>query len=532
MASEQEFKESRVRGIALTYYSRKDILDAIYKFSKKREVSPRYYNGFGKRPDSFQYPSDIISLVKRGATSFHCSEEIWEDPLKISTDFSEEDYNEIRDGWDLVIDIDCNWIDYSKKAALAIITALEYRGVKNYGIKFSGSKGFHIIVPWEAFPKFFGDKKTSDMFPEFPRAIVNYLKDLSRPILEELIKDMPNDFANLEGYTGVKCEDCNNLASENFQITIRCPKCHPPHIEIFKTSMKDYKKRKCPTCSSQLEEEKKSSYYFCSHCDKDSLTNSQNFNEKILATDIFKILGLDVLLVSPRHLFRMPYSLHEKTALASIVITKENLDSFTFKDADPLNAKILDFYPEAIEGEATSLLTEAIDFQKTFDRKQENKKIKYDTIKQEQGKERDKNKKYEKIILPEIKESWFPPAIEKILKGMKDGRKRALFILLNFFRSLGMSMEDIEERLKIWNKLNKPPIKQGYITSQLLWHSKHPIVLPPNFDNEVYKAIDVYDMDFLSQKVKNPVNYVIRKALSEMKNSKKEKPKKKIKNKS
>jgi len=120
-----DHKEQRVRSIALTYYSRKDILDAIYKFSQDREVSPRYFEGFGKRPDSFQYPSDIISLVKKGATSFHCSEEIWENPLDISTEFSEEQYNEIRKGWDLVIDIDCNWIDYSKKAALAIIKSLE-----------------------------------------------------------------------------------------------------------------------------------------------------------------------------------------------------------------------------------------------------------------------------------------------------------------------------------------------------------------------------------------------------------------------
>ena len=509
MASEQNHKEARIRAIALTYYSRKDILDAIYKFSENREVSPRYYDGFGKRPDTFQYPSDILSLVKRGATSFHCSEEIWDDPLNISTDFGEEEYNEIREGWDLVIDIDCNWIDYSKKAALAIIQALEYRGVKNYGIKFSGSKGFHILVPWEAFPKFFGDKKTSNMFPEFPRAIVNYLKELSRPALEELIKDMPSDFSKVDGYTGIKCKDCNNLANENFEITTRCPNCDPPHIEIFKTSIQDYKKRKCPICSSELEEKNKDPYYFCSHCDHDSIKNPDKFDEKIIATDIFKILGLDVLLVSPRHLFRMPYSLHEKTALASTVITKDQLETFSFADADPLNIKIRDFYPEATEGEATSLLTEAIDFQKTLDRKKEEKKVVYGSIESSGPQNK---KEFKPIKLTEFKEEWYPPEIQKILKGMADGKKRSLFILINFFRSLGMEIEPLEEKLTAWNKLNKPALKKGYIDAQLIWHSKHKPVLPPNFNNDIYKELGVFQPDIISRKVKNPVSYTIRKS--------------------
>ncbi len=504
MASKLDFKEQRIRSIAIAYYSRKDILDAIYKFSQKREISPQYFEGFGKRPDSFQYPLDILSLVKKGATSFHCSEELWQDPLKISTDLTKDQYNEIREGWDLVIDIDCNWIDYSKKAASSIIKALEFRGVKNIGVKFSGNKGFHIIVPWQAFPEFIGDKKTSDMFPEWPRAIVNYLKEISRPILEESIKNMGDDFINLKDYIGVKCKTCNNLATENFQITISCRKSHQPHIETLKSSTKEYKKRKCPLCNSDLQEEKREKFYYCNHCELDSIKNKNNFNEKQLSTDIFKILGLDVLLVSPRHLFRMPYSLHEKTSLASIVILKENLNNFSIKDADPLNVKILDFYPKAKKDEATTLLLDAIDFQENLDRKKEVKKaIKYEN-----------KKEFKKIEIKNIKDENFPPAIKKILKGMSDGKKRALFILLNFFRSLNIGMEDIEKRINDWNKLNNPKLKDNYITSQLIWHSRHEAVLPPNFNNPIYKEIGVYEMDDLSMKVKNPVNYVVKKSRS------------------
>ena len=73
-------------------------------------------------------------------------------------------------------------------------------------------------------------------------------------------------------------------------------------------------------------------------------------------------------------------------------------------------------------------------------------------------------------------------------------------------------MEEIEKRINSWNQLNKPQLKQGYINSQLIWHSKQKSILPPNFDNSIYKEIGVYDMDDLSLKVKNPVNYVIRKS--------------------
>ena len=177
MEKGRDVREERIRNIALSYYSRTDILDAIYAFSSKREVSPRYFEGFGKRPDIFQYPADILSLVKKGATSFHSSEEIWNNPLDLNTELNELQLNDLREGWDLVIDIDCKWIYYSKKAAIAIIKALESHGVTNIGIKFSGGKGFHIIVPWSAFPKYFAGKKTSDMFPDYPRAIVNYLKE-------------------------------------------------------------------------------------------------------------------------------------------------------------------------------------------------------------------------------------------------------------------------------------------------------------------------------------------------------------------
>ena len=516
-----EQKEERIRKVAPSYYSRKDVLNAIFEFSKNREISPRYFEGFGKRPDSFQYPSDISAFVKHGATSFHCSEELWQDPFQLSTDLNQEQLNNLRTGWDLVIDIDCKWIEYSKKAAIAIIKALEFRGVKNILVKFSGSKGFHIIIPKDAFPEEINGVKVSNMFPDYPKAIVLYLKELSRPILEDLIKDS-NDFAKVAGFTGVKCERCSNIASENFQITLKCLSCYHPHTEIFNSLKESYKEKKCPNCGKPLKEIKSEKFFVCNKCNINSLKNKNDFHEGVIAADIFKILGLDLQLVSSRHLFRMPYSLHEKTALVSIPIPKEKVADFQLQDADPFNITISPIIFNPKKDEARELLIQAIDWYKTCEAKEKKETI-FDNlnlinpanpnqINPNNVIEMQKSK-LEKININNLNDSHFPPTILKILSGMEDGRKRGLFILMNFFRSLGFSMPDIEKKLNTWNQLNKPPLKQGYIDAQLKWHARNKVVMPPNFNNDIYKDIGILELDDLSKKSKNPVSYVIRKAL-------------------
>ena len=161
-----ESREQKIKRITSMYYSRPDVQKAIFDFSKNREICARYFDSFGKRPDSFQYVGDIVELVKRGATSFHCSEELWEDQMKISTDMSEKQLDELRIGWSLLLDIDSKYIDYSKILAQEIIKLLKFHGVKKVGVKFSGSKGYHIIIPWKAFAKKIGHKRLADMFPE------------------------------------------------------------------------------------------------------------------------------------------------------------------------------------------------------------------------------------------------------------------------------------------------------------------------------------------------------------------------------
>jgi len=87
-------KEKRVRSITRLYYSNPKVQEALLSFAKEREVVPRYFESFGKRPDTLQYNSDIMGLVNKGATSFHASEEIWHDPLSINSDMNQKELTE------------------------------------------------------------------------------------------------------------------------------------------------------------------------------------------------------------------------------------------------------------------------------------------------------------------------------------------------------------------------------------------------------------------------------------------------------
>jgi DNA primase catalytic subunit len=406
------FKEQRIRKITRLYYSKPEIQKVIFDFSKNREICPKYFEGFGKRPDTLQYPGDVYELVKKGATSFHCSEEIWKDPLKIFTGMNNKQVSELREGWDILIDIDSKYIEYSKICAKVIIDFLRFHNIENIKIKFSGSKGFHIIIPWKAIPKEINGIKTKDQFPEIPRIIMSY-------IIEKINSQLINKISELE--------------KQN------------KYIKDFEVS------------------------------------------KKVMP---------DLILVSPRHLFRMPYSLHEKTALASIVLDPSHILDFDLKDADPFKVKIENFMPKVRESEAKELVLQALDWFKE----------KYPS----EIKEKEILKDFKPIKLKNLLNENFPPCIKNILNGINDGKKRALFVLINLFRSLGMDKEEIEKRIYEWNKKNNPNLNIGYVKNQISWSYKRKSLMPPNC-KEFYQGIGVCIPDDFCKKIKNPVNYTIKK---------------------
>lgn len=488
----------KVQIIALSYYSRKDVQNAMVEFCKNRETIANFNNEyFAKRPDKFEYPTDIINQVRSGATSFHCSEELWRDPLEISTDMSSEEYNQIKIGWDLLIDIDSKYLDYSKIAAKLLIKALEHHGIKNIGIKFSGSKGFHIIVPFKAFPEKIDDKFTKDFFPEWARFIAAYIQEMvHEDLTQEILKLTSKEDVEKEGKKlfEIKCINCGGIPIKKEIGNYVCPnfKCKA-QVQSMKSNRKDMI---CPSCNGKMSRISTEEVLICENCKINSKKSPQNFQKKATVKEL--IDSVDIVLVSSRHLFRAPYSLHEKTALASIPIEANEIENFKPMDADPLKIKgIRSFMPDSISGEAKELLLQALDWAKK-NKTSEPKKY-----------------KGESIDLKGLKftEDMYPPIIKKILKGIKnDGRKRALSLLLSFLTSLEFPPSFIEEKITEWNKKNAKQLKEGYVRSQISWHIKNKR-LPPNYDKSIYKEFGIYSPP--EPGIKNPINFTIKKAMQE-----------------
>ena len=81
LSKEKSVKEQRVRNVTSLYYSKPEVQKAIFDFSKGREIVPRYFEGFGKRPDNFQYEfligdetiyseTGITDIEKKSATLY------------------------------------------------------------------------------------------------------------------------------------------------------------------------------------------------------------------------------------------------------------------------------------------------------------------------------------------------------------------------------------------------------------------------------------------------------------------------------
>jgi hypothetical protein len=203
-----------------------------------------------------------------------------------------------------------------------------------------------------------------------------------------------------------------------------------------------------------------------------------------------------------RHLFRMPYSLHDGTWLVSLPIPVHDLMSFEKEDAKMENIGFEhDFLDSYGENEGKTLIIQAMDFIEE---------------REEQRKEELQEKAERDFETPDeaIPEEYWPPTIHNILEGLEDGRKRGLFVLINFFRTIGLEWEEIESRIWEWNEENHEPLRESYVKGQLNWHSKRKeVVPPPNYDaNGYYRDMQVYEGDNLEERVSNPVSYAFKKS--------------------
>ncbi len=438
------------KGVCLRFYKRKDIQEAIIAHAKNKEIGMRYNESFGKRPDILTYPKEILELSLRGVTYFHASEEIWENPLELESNKSKKDLDQLRVGWDLVLDIDCKFIDYSKIATHLIIQFLKYCDVKDISVKFSGNKGFHIGVPFEAFPKKVSEIETKDLFPDAAKRIAFYIKENIKTELAKRILEFEGSISKVKEKVELPAEEITRY-------------------------------------------------------------ESNEFGDKIARLDVDKFLEIDTVLISSRHLYRMPYSLHEKSGLVSLPIDPDNVMEFQKEMAKPdaILMPMFTFLDRNVSGEsARQLLVQALDFDVKLEEEKEYQKKEYDEFK----------------VTNAIKEEFFPPCIKGLLQGIGDGKKRGVFMLMNYLGKIGWSKEEIEIYLKKWNSTNAEPLREVYIKGQL--HGfKAGDKLPPNCNNDAYyKGIGICKPDSFCPRIKNPVNYTIlkwKRHLQEMEEQKK-----------
>ena len=152
------------------YYSRPDIMEKIFSVAKQREFVPVFNGKYGKRPDTINMLGDLKLMILNGATSFHMSVERWKNPLSLRNDIKQRELDELRLGWDVLLDVDCDkGYVYAKEAAILLVKALNAHGVKNVFVKFSGNRGFHIALPFESLPKEVEGKSIVEMYPGLSR---------------------------------------------------------------------------------------------------------------------------------------------------------------------------------------------------------------------------------------------------------------------------------------------------------------------------------------------------------------------------
>jgi hypothetical protein len=211
--------------------------------------------------------------------------------------------------------------------------------------------------------------------------------------------------------------------------------------------------------------------------------------------DPYSIIDIDTVLISERHMFRMQYSLNEKKWLASVPLEKNKVIDFDIEQAmpDKIDTKLDFFNIPQKKNEASSLFIRA-----------------YDAFKEAPKQEAKNEKSFTPINLP-LDMNKLPPCIKTISNGLSDGRKRSVFILINFLRNIGRTKEEVISFLLEWNKKNNPPLKENLIIPQVEYAFSGKSYPPPNCDSKgYYKFFNVCFPDQTCKLIKNPLSYYVR----------------------
>lgn len=248
--------------------------------------------------------------------------------------------------------------------------------------------------------------------------------------------------------------------------------------------------------------------------------------------NFMKVIEIDTILITSRHLFRMPYSLNEKSGLVSIPLKPSRILEFSKEEAKPQKVipenyrefeflsynskygkdgnKLLSIIEEPDEDDFTG--GSYIDTKGIEESSKGYSQWKRDSL----GKLslHSGGEVFEITGTVDMKD--FPKTIKYVLdNSFEDGKKRALFLLMTYLYSINWSSEQIERIITEWNEKNQEPLKKNYLTAQFNWFKQQQKISPPRFDNENYfrqigipqEIIDKDITAFSHTRVKTPLHH-------------------------
>ncbi|MBR9700836.1 hypothetical protein GOV11_03145, partial [Candidatus Woesearchaeota archaeon] len=373
-------------------------------------------------------------------------------------------------------------------------------------VKFSGNKGWHIGIPFEAFPPVMlsaegEDIPTSSLFPELPRAIAGYLVEYIGNTENGLVK-MDQDKVTFGGKIKSSLSDLAKKVGKSKDDLIGR---YDPKTGKFISKTEGFYQLMCGSCGhhgkryAQDEKEKvEEKDHACPKCgtymDWHSLSRGDVETKDIqYRFRVDQVVEIDTILLASRHLYRMPYSLHEKSVLASVVIDPDDILTFKKEDADPNSVEFSRMFldPETSAGDADTLARKAWEYSL-----------------REQPQQRPRGE-FEEVgeAIPEDK---FPPCIKGILAGLPDGRKRSMFALTNFLKVCGWTDAMIDDKLHEWNEKNPEKLREVVLTGHMKQVRKRKERVPPPNCRAFYQEIGICKPDQTCATIKNPAQYSVK----------------------
>jgi len=421
----------------MRYFEQKEeILNFLEKYCENREVGIRKGDYFQR---NIFFSREILEELfeKKSIFSVHNSIEYYP-----SFDFENPNF------FDFIIDVDLSLplsIMFTKK----LVDFFQEREIFPI-IKYSGNKGFHIILP---------KIPVDERYPDFYRFVINSItKKVGYELAKELLEKIENEFHLLKSF-----------------------------LEYFNINIKNR-----------------------------SFRNPKELIEKNKDKFIF---NADAIVISRRHLIRSPFSINEKSKnnfsgyLISAFTSYELLDELEEKVYKEIyiRKRIMEEYnmnkiniKENIKIFEEQLELYDIDIVRKFFSKYYDKYLVHKKIEEE--KNRKKNGK--KSIFIKRNKLTIPKSLKKILDiGVKDGRKRSIFILATFFSNNDgkeiIPYEEFERMIIEWNQKNEPPLKEKELNTILKYIRKYwGKYKTPKKDREEWWSIELKNGEKLSVSLK------------------------------